>query len=333
MAQRVFQTLLHKSKVRAKSNDVLYEFVSDILNAAEFGDLFSHERMLADTVRVETYAEAIRKHVASDDVVVDLGTGTGILALLAAEQGATVYAIDHSDIIEVAEQAAEHNGLTNIEFHHIHSRDFSCPEPVDMVLHEQFGDDLFDENLIENILGVKRQILRTDGAILPGRIELFLEPVTLDETYRVPHLSRMSVKGYDFDFLKDNSSLEKYRSDGYERRTLERAAFDSFLTTPEPVLSVDLDRLDGPNSLPSTINESRRVTTPGVLDGLCLYFRVIFDDELQFSTAPNQPRTHWRNRLLRTPHRYVAEGDDISYTVSMPVLEDTSRWTVEVDAT
>lgn len=330
MLQNSLQTTLHRAKARAKSNDRLYNFVYDVLNAAEFTDLAEHERMLADSVRVDAYDAAIRKHVSAGDVVVDLGTGTGLLAILAARQGATVHAIDHTEFVSVAERAAEHNGVSDVEFHQIHSRDFTPPEPVDVVVHEQFGDDLFDENLLENVLDLKRRVLKPGGTVLPGRFELFLEPVALDDACRVPFLPEMSVAGVDFDFLGDDGIADRYRPTGYRRRTIDRDAFDAFLSDPEPLLSVDLNRLVSADEIPQSLSASREVVEPGVMDGLCLFFGVVFDDEIRFSTSPTTPRTHWTNRLLRTSPEAYERGDVVSYTVSFGDVENTGTWSVTV---
>ena len=57
--------------------------------------------MIGDTVRTEAYKEAIFASVAGR-VVIDVGAGTGILSLFAAEAGAKfVYAIEASDIVKV----------------------------------------------------------------------------------------------------------------------------------------------------------------------------------------------------------------------------------------
>src|SRR5439155_8260682 len=47
-----------------------------------------HVQMLDDRPRTEAFIAALRDAVRPDDVVVDLGTGTGVLALCAAEAGA-----------------------------------------------------------------------------------------------------------------------------------------------------------------------------------------------------------------------------------------------------
>ena len=74
-----------------------------VRNRSLFTDLFTHERMLSDRVRVDTYHAAIFKHVKPGDVVVDLGTGTGVLAFFAANAGAReVHAIEHGPMAEAA---------------------------------------------------------------------------------------------------------------------------------------------------------------------------------------------------------------------------------------
>jgi putative AdoMet-dependent methyltransferase len=56
-------------------------------------------------------------HVQPDHVVIDMGTGTGAFALLAARRCARVYAVDISSVmLEYAKKKAARAGLTNIIF-------------------------------------------------------------------------------------------------------------------------------------------------------------------------------------------------------------------------
>lgn len=324
---------LGTAKARLKENERLYSLIWDIISAARwYNDLSLHEEMLADSVRVDTYADAIRRHIDSDDVVVDLGTGTGLLAILAARQGAKVYAIDHSEFINVAEQVARHNGVDDIDFRQTHSKDFTCPEKVDVILHEQIGHDLFEEKMVRNLLDLKQRLLKSSGTILPGEFDLFLEPTALNDEYRVPFIDELSVQGIDFGFLGDHPVAEKYKSDGYAQvRRMETAAFDHFLSTPEPALSVDLNALTDRDSIPTDLRASRRVVNPGPLDGFSLFFRTIFDDEIQFDTAPTHTNTHWRNRLFRTHREAYSEGEEISYAVTIGDLYDPDTWDISTE--
>ncbi len=70
----------------------------DSLYFQSYEDLLIHEEMVADEVRVDAYKQALGL-LSHDKIVVDVGTGTGLLAAFAADYGATyVYAIEASKI-------------------------------------------------------------------------------------------------------------------------------------------------------------------------------------------------------------------------------------------
>src|SRR5687768_10422102 len=49
-------------------------------NGRYFAELYEQERMVADKPRMNFYNAAIARHIQPGDRVIDLGTGTGILA-------------------------------------------------------------------------------------------------------------------------------------------------------------------------------------------------------------------------------------------------------------
>ncbi len=63
------------AKAALQSNKTCSTLLYDLANVEGFSDLASHERMLADAVRMDSYAAAIRRFIKPGDVVVDLGTG------------------------------------------------------------------------------------------------------------------------------------------------------------------------------------------------------------------------------------------------------------------
>ena len=75
-----------------------------------------HEEMLKDVVRTRTYQQAIRgnAHQFEGKAVLDIGCGTGILSMFAAQAGARhVYAVDMSSIAKQAKQIVADNGFAN----------------------------------------------------------------------------------------------------------------------------------------------------------------------------------------------------------------------------
>ncbi|HLS68307.1 MAG TPA: 50S ribosomal protein L11 methyltransferase [Kiloniellales bacterium] len=311
-----------------KSNPTLYGLVYSLRNSQEFSDLFEHEKMLADPVRVDSYAAAIKRAIKPGDRVLDLGTGSGVLSILAARQGAKVYAIDHSDFIHLAAENARQNGVEGISFIHTNSKKFTPPEKLDVLLHEQIGDNLFNENMIENLLELKGRLLKPGGRILPGRFQLFMEPVCLHPEFRVPFMEEIRPHGIDFSYLAE--AARSYRAAGYHYRWVERSGVDFFLSKPEPILTVDLNEIDDASAIPQVVEVSRQVIHPGSLDGIQQYFAIIFDEEVSFDTSPFSLRTHWTNRVFRVPQRHCTLGDTISYRIDLGNLPLSHSWKVEL---
>lgn len=302
----------------------------DVHNADGFSDVAEHERLLADRVRVDAYHQAITRLVRPGDAVLDLGTGSGILALLAARRGARhVYAVDHSPFVTMAERVAAANGIDNVTFVQANSRDYTPPEPIDVVLHEQMGDDLLGENMVENLLDLRRRVLRPGGRIVPGLFELYVEPIALAPARQVPFLWEQRAHGIDFACLQDDPDLAEFQRPGHAFRPLGADRSGSrLLADPVPLLTLDLATLEGPDELPTTFDEVRAVTADGTVDGFCLWFRAVFDDRVELSTMPFDPPTHWGNRVFRVPRQSVAAGEKIAFRLEAPDLTRAATWTL-----
>ncbi len=99
-------------------------------------DVNDYGRMMADPDRMNAYTEALRRAVKPGCVVVDVGTGLGVFALLAVQLGARkVYAIDTSPCIDVARVVATRNGFSErIEFIQKSVFDVELPEKADVLI-------------------------------------------------------------------------------------------------------------------------------------------------------------------------------------------------------
>ena len=165
-----------------------------------FENLYLHEQMLADSVRLTAYHTAIQRYVTSQHCVVDIGTGTGVLAFFAAARNPRkVYALDHSrKMLACARAAAEANDITNLTCVASPSRKFRPAEPIDVIVHDQMGIALFDERMVETILDMRDRCLKPGGQILPARFEFYLEPVQLREQQRIPFIQEQRPHGLKF---------------------------------------------------------------------------------------------------------------------------------------
>jgi type I protein arginine methyltransferase len=292
-------------------------------NREKFNHLREHEFMLIDKPRVDSYHAAISRYVHPGDTVIDLGTGLGILAFFAAQQGAKkVYAIDHADIISAAKRVAEFNKLDNIEFLQTHSKQLTLDSPVDTIIHEQMGNFLLDEHMVENICDLRDRLLRKGGRIIPDTFELFIEPVKFIDSEHVPMIREMKIHGIDFSCLQEKGAEELYaflwRSDP--------ACVEYFLCDPQPVYKFNLQTVNLAD-IPTTLSYSRPIRHAGRLDGFIVYFRCLLDDDIVITTGPFQNRaTNWKYWLLRVESVLYKEGDILQFQLKAQDLQIPSTW-------
>jgi protein arginine N-methyltransferase 1 len=238
-----------------------------------------------------------------------------------------VHAVEHSRTIEAAESVARANRLDGVTFHRMHSSKLRLPEKVDVILHEQIGEAAYDERVVENVSELRDRLLGPGGLVLPGKLDLFVEPVQLHPDLRAPFLAQQRVGGIDFGCLR---GLVEPTHD-YLWKAFRPFPFGRFLCDPAPVVSLDLARA-APADLPGEISYRRPVAAPGIIDGYCVYFATRFDEEIGFSSAPTAPGTSWGNILMRVESAEVGVGDEIALSLTAEPLSDTDTWRWATDA-
>jgi predicted RNA methylase len=100
-----------------------------------------HLALLNDRRRTTSFLDTIATVVRPGDVVVDVGTGTGVLALAAARAGARhVYAIEMGGIADCAEGLFEASDASDrITLVRGRSLDVRLPERADVLVCELIG--------------------------------------------------------------------------------------------------------------------------------------------------------------------------------------------------
>ena len=138
-----------------------------------------HREYLSDATRLAVFARALAYHVTPQSIVADLGTGSGILAVLACRAGAArVYAIEATGMVQIARAVAEANGLSD-RIHVIKGdvAEVALPERVDIMVGDFVGRFGFESGIFESYPAAARTLLKPGGFIIPSEITLSIFPV------------------------------------------------------------------------------------------------------------------------------------------------------------
>ena len=141
--------------------------------------------MLGDRVRMDAYTAALRKSVRQGSVVVEIGTGPGIFAVLACQMGASrVYAIEPDGVIQVAREIVEANHYAEkIEFIEDMSTKVDLPVRADVIVSDMRGVLPFFQQHIPSIVDARRRFLSTDGILIPRKDRVWAAVVEAPADY------------------------------------------------------------------------------------------------------------------------------------------------------
>ena len=147
-----------------------------------------HEDMLKDKIRTIAYMNAITKnpHLFKNKIVLDVGSGTGILSMFAAKAGAKhVYAVEYANIADFSKKIIEDNGLSErVTVLKGKIEEIVLPvQKVDIIISEWMGYFLLYESMLDSVLFARDKYLNPDGMLFPDRAVLYLA-VAEDEKYR-----------------------------------------------------------------------------------------------------------------------------------------------------
>jgi predicted RNA methylase len=281
-----------------------------------FSSLNVQKNMLQDEVRNRAFKEAIFRNVKKGDVVIDLGTGTGILAIWAAQAGAKkVYAIEETDVADVAEAVIKDNGFQNIiSVLKANSSKVILPESADVLIAELAGHFLFEEGIVEAIAAARNHLLKPGARIIPQSAKVFLAPTQFAD---------------DFDEISfwdtwENPSLGVIRSKAANTAYVETVPRESLLAEGAEVFNIDFSDIE--SGLLETV-AAFVCHRHGRFDGVAGWFDLELGANVFLSTSPSSEPTHWRQCIfpLERP-RNVKRGEMLDLRFAIEPFIAGCKW-------
>ncbi|MEA2164522.1 MAG: type protein arginine methyltransferase [Thermoanaerobaculia bacterium] len=272
-----------------------------------------HRELLLDEIRLNAYRDAIRKVVTPESVVLDIGTGSGILAFFACEAGARrVFAVENQHSADLAIFLTKSLGLRDrMTVLHDHSTKVKLPELADTLVTETLGAFGFEEHILSSVIDARRRLLRPGAAIIPQRVELYVVPVEVPQLFD-RHIAWWQQKPYGFDL----SPLATFASNVIYVSNIETTAF---LADPDRVIACDLATIESADVSGEVEFAAAR---SGTLHGFAGWFRATLAEGVALSNE--LPGTRWSHAFLplEVPQPIEA-GDPITLKVE---TSDGNAW-------
>ena len=286
------------------SDEIFYQNLpgkSDVYHEKDYyfnsySTFYIHEEMIKDKIRTGSYKKAIEnnKTIFKNKIVLDIGSGTGILSIFAAKAGAKhVYGIEYADIADYAKEIIKQNNLSDkITIIQSKVEEAILPvDKVDIIISEWMGYFLLYESMLDTLLFARDKWLKKDGYLLPDKAQIYLAGIQ-DSLYKYNKIDSWdNVYGFNFSVLK-NPALAEPIIDNFPNNNIISNSCKIFDIDLYTVKVEDLDFSAGYEII---------FNKDDTFNGFVTWFDVEFDkipNKITLSTSPYEPSTHWKQVMF-----------------------------------
>jgi len=280
--------------------------------------LASYGSMIRDRVRMDAYAAALREAIRPGATVVDIGTGTGVMACLACAYGAgRVYAIEPADVIEVAREIARASGLgERIEFIQKPSTAVTLPERADVIVSGLRGVLPPLGQHLPSVVDARRRWLAPDGALIPRRDVIQVAVASAPELY----------EAHVVPWQRDDYGLDMRAASRIETNTWRKCRVrpSQLVLDARPLATLDyatLERADVAGALSWTAAHAADA------HGLVAWFDADLGPGAGFTNAPGAPEAIYGQGFFPWSSPVALEpGDTVSVAIRATLVGEDYVW-------
>jgi len=250
-----------------------------------------HFAMLNDDERNHAYEMALNRAVTSESIVFDIGSGSGLLALIAARAGARqVFSCEiNPTVAELAQDTVRLNGYDD-RVKIINERStklrlgVDLPVKQNLLVTETVDCGLLGEGIVGSIAHAREHLLTEDARIIPCAATV---SAVLVESRRLQRLNFVE-KSCGFDV----SPFNHYATPEYFPVRL--GGFD-YVELSEPFDVLHFDFAGAPIT-PSQSIVKAPIKRDGVCHAIIFWFTLYLDDDISVSNQPGST-THWTQAM------------------------------------
>ncbi|KAG4180413.1 hypothetical protein ERO13_A10G164200v2 [Gossypium hirsutum] len=290
-----------------------------------YGQLLHQQNMLQDYVRTGTYYAAVIENRVdfTGRVVVDVGAGSGILSLFAAQAGAKhVYAVEASEMAEYARKLIAGNRALAQRITVIKGKveEVELAEKADILISEPMGTLLVNERMLESYIIARDRFLVPNAKMFPSIGRIHMAPFS-DEYLFVEIANKALFWQQQNYYGVDLTPLYGSAFQGYFSQPVVDAFDPRLLVSPPLCHVIDFNEIKEEDLFEIDIPLKFIASVGTRVHGLACWFDVLFNGsavQRWLTTAPGAPTTHWYQiRCVLSQPIYVMAGQEITGRLHM----------------
>jgi type I protein arginine methyltransferase len=285
--------------------------------------LHFYGQMIADTARMGAYAAALRQVVNSDSVVMDLGSGPGVFALLACKLGARrVYAVEPGNVIGLAREAAAANGFADrIQFFESMSTEITLDERASIIVSDLRGVLPWFQQHIPSIIDARERHLARGGTLISHRDTVWAGVIEAAEHYE-ELIAPWEKNGFELDL----SAGTRLITNNWRKTRIQP---EQLLVDPVCWTTIDYHEVDS-SDIQAEI--SWRAARTGTAHGVAVWFDSELVEGISFSNHPNSPEMIYGQGLFPFSQPVeLMEGDRVKLRLAANLVGDDYVWRWDTD--